>query len=354
MRFPPFEDAFSIRALHRAMLRALRGHRRDAEAAAFLLEAGPQLCALSRSLLDGSWRPVPYRTFPIRDPKPRMVAVVDFADRVVHHALVVAVEPAIDPMLDPDSFACRRGKGLHRCVERAQELLQTHPYYLGLDIEGYFRELPHDSVLTTLRGFNTPEPFVDLFARILTAEAAPSSRSTPASGDECLPPSPLTPHSPPLPRGMCIGALTSQFLGNLGLHPVEEMLRAEFPDTAHVRYMDDIVVVGPSKARLWELHEAVHNVVECLGLALKTSATRLAPATEGLSFCGYRVFRSTLRLRRRSVVRLGRRIKSTETRRCGGTISSERAESSVTTRINHVATADTLEWRIALVRRLWP
>lgn len=95
MRFPPFEDAFSIRALHRAMLRALRGHRRDAEAAAFLLEAGPQLCALSRSLLDGSWRPAPYRTFPIRDPKPRMVAVVDFADRVVHHALVVAVEPAI-------------------------------------------------------------------------------------------------------------------------------------------------------------------------------------------------------------------------------------------------------------------
>ena len=352
--FPDFERAFSVRALHEAMLRALKGHRGDAEAAAFLLEAGPRLCALSRDLLAGAWQPSPYRTFPIRDPKPRMVAVVDFADRVIHHALVAAVEPAIDQQLDPDSFACRRGKGLHRCVVRAQELLRAHPYHLGLDIEGYFRELPHQTVLTTLRGFGTPEPFVDLFARILAAEEAPSSRPLISSEEFVSPCSPLTPHSSPLPRGMCIGALTSQFLGNLGLDPVETMLRAKFPDTAHVRYMDDIVAFGRSKARLWDLHEAIQDAAEGLGVRLKTSATRLAPATEGLSFCGYRVYRRSIRLRRRSLVRLGRRIKSTERRRRNGTLCEERAESSVTTRLNHAATADTLDWRKALVRRLWP
>jgi hypothetical protein len=90
MSFPDFNQAFSVRALHRAMQRAMKGHRGDPEAAAFLLEAGPRLCDLSARLLARTWRPSPYRTFPIRDPKPRTVAVVDFADRVVHHALVAA------------------------------------------------------------------------------------------------------------------------------------------------------------------------------------------------------------------------------------------------------------------------
>lgn len=335
-----FGRAFSVSALHRAMMRALRGHRDDAEAAAFLLECGPRLCELSRALLNGTWRPSRYRLFPIRDPKPRMVAVIPFADRVVHHALISALEPAIEPQLDPDSFACRRGMGLHRSIERAQELLRVHRYSLGLDIEGYFRAIPHETLLATLRSFGTTEPFVDVFAKVLAAEE---------------PDSPPTPHpSPLLPRGMCIGALTSQFLGNIGLHPVEVMLRRVFTDADHVRYMDDIVVFGGSKRRLWKIHEVVGEEVERLGLKLKTSATRLAPSTEGLTFCGYRIYRGSIRLRRRSLVRLGRRIKSTERRRRTGTISSEKAESSVTTRLNHAATAETLEWRKALVRRLWP
>lgn len=350
--FPPFEEAFSVRSLHRAMMRALKGHRSDEEAAAFLLECGPRLCALSRALLNWSWRPAAYRTFPIRDPKPRMVAVVDFRDRVVHHALVSAVEPAIDPMLDPESFACRKGMGLHRCVDRAQHLLRTHPYHLGLDIEGYFREIPHETLLTTLRGFGCPEPFVDLFARILAAEESEQGNlphSFSSSPDLRLP----TP-DPWSPRGMCIGALTSQFLGNVGLHPVESMPCSGFADTEHVRYMDDIVIFDESKARLWQVHAAIQAVVEELGLRLKEKATRLAPATEGLSFCGYRVFRGTVRLNRRTLVRLGRRIASTERRQRQGMLDEGRAESSVTTRFNHAATADGLEWRKELVRRLWP
>jgi hypothetical protein len=354
MSFPDFNQAFSVRALHRAMQRAMKGHRGDPEAAAFLLEAGPRLCDLSARLLAESWRPSPYRTFPIRDPKPRMVAVVDFADRVVHHALVAGVEPAIDPQLDPDSFACRKGKGLHRCVDRAQELLRAYPYCLSLDIEGYFRELPHGSVLATLRGFGTSELFVHLFARVLAAHEAPSLCKDGDSHEVPLAVSPLTPHPSPLSRGMCIGALTSQFLGNLGLHPVEAMLRREFPDTGHARYMDDILVLGSSTARLWEVHAAVSGAVNALGLTLKSEATLLAPTTEGISYCGYRIFRSVVRLRPRSLTRLGRRIAATERKHLAGPIDRVRAESSVTTRINHAATADTLEWRKELVRRLWP
>jgi hypothetical protein len=88
--FPEFAHAFGPAALHRAFLRAQRHHRRDPEAATWLLELGPRLCALSRSLLAGAWRPSPVRSFSIRDPKPRVVVQARFADRIVHHALIAA------------------------------------------------------------------------------------------------------------------------------------------------------------------------------------------------------------------------------------------------------------------------
>ena len=158
--YPPFDAAFSVGALHRSFRRALRGHQRDPEAATFAVECGPRVCVLARQLVAGTWAPGPMRTFRIREPKPREVAVLPFEDRVVHHALVAALEPVIDPRLDPASFACRKGKGLHRCITRAQELAARHRYAVVFDIRHYFQTLPHEAALGELRqAFGVPEPF---------------------------------------------------------------------------------------------------------------------------------------------------------------------------------------------------
>lgn len=326
----PYDDAFSVEALHRAYLRALKRHRGQPEAAAFTLECGPRLVEMSRGVRDGTWLPSPGRAFPIRDPKPRVVVMVPFADRVVHHALVAALEPAIDPLLDPDSFACRRDRGIHQALARAQTLLHAHPYYLGLDVEHYFPSVPHATLIGILTGFGVPRPYLDLFQLILDGDAHGAD------------------------RGMSIGALTSQFLGSIGLDPVERMLRADFPDCAHVRYMDDIVVFGPEKKRLWTARDACRQELERLGLVLKASATRLAPSTEGLTFLGCRVFRATIRLRRSRQVLLGRHIREAEHARREGCLDEERATASIATRLAHAASFDTLTWRQDLVRRLWP
>jgi RNA-directed DNA polymerase len=217
--YPRFEDAFSVPALHAAYRAALRGHHRDPEAAAFTLECGPRLCALHRAVLRGSYVPGPMRTFAIRDPKPREVVVVPFVDRVLHHALVAALEPVVEPRLDPDSYACRKGKGLHRAVTRAQALLCRHPYALQMDVRHYFAALPHRSVLDVLAGapFRLPARYLALVHSVLNAGTVGRTGAVSV--------------------GMPIGALTSQVLGNIALHPVEAMLRGRFADVDHVRYM---------------------------------------------------------------------------------------------------------------------
>lgn len=313
---PAFEEAFSPGALYRAYRRALHRHRRDAGAAAFTLECGPAVCDLSRRLLAGTWVPSPVRTFRIRDPKPRTVCVTPFTDRVVHHALVAALEPAAEPALDPDSYACRKGKGIHRCVGRAQEYQRVHDWFVALDVRHYFPNVPHATLVAILAGLGIPGPYQRLVRRIL--EGAP-----------CV--------GPPPGRGMPIGALTSQFLGNVGLDPVERMLRADFPDCDHVRYMDDIVVFGPSRTRVREAHRAVDAATRALGLELKPSATVVAPATEGLSFLGFRVHGAVVRPDRATRVRLNRRIRAAEAAiRDGSARDPDRARAGIATRINHL------------------
>ncbi|MCP5110016.1 MAG: hypothetical protein GY953_04200, partial [bacterium] len=64
--------------------RAAAGKRRRSDVARFRLDLEWELCRLRRELEDGSYQPGPYRTFWLRDPKPRLMSAARFRDRVVH------------------------------------------------------------------------------------------------------------------------------------------------------------------------------------------------------------------------------------------------------------------------------
>ena len=64
-------------------LAAARGKRKRPDVARFLFNLEPNVWALQRELLAGAWRPGEYRTFWIRDPKPRMISAAPFRDRVI-------------------------------------------------------------------------------------------------------------------------------------------------------------------------------------------------------------------------------------------------------------------------------
>ena len=73
-------------------------------------------------------------------PKLREIFAADFQDRVVHYLLVDYLERLWEPIFIHDSYACRRGKGVHAGVARLQQFIQvtadgTRPaWYLQLDI----------------------------------------------------------------------------------------------------------------------------------------------------------------------------------------------------------------------------
>ena len=90
-------------------------------------------------------------------PKLREVFAADFRDRVVHHLLVEYLERIWEPIFIHDSYACRKGKGVHAAVERLQGFLRqatangTRPaWFLQLDVRNYFMRIDKDILFRML------------------------------------------------------------------------------------------------------------------------------------------------------------------------------------------------------------
>jgi hypothetical protein len=117
-----------------AYRKARRGKRRKTDVACFGLNLEIELLSLQRELLWGDYQPGGYRLFKIYERKPRIISAASFRDRVVHHAVMNLIEPPLDRAFIHDSYACRKGKGVHAAIDRYQGWAHRHAYALKMDI----------------------------------------------------------------------------------------------------------------------------------------------------------------------------------------------------------------------------
>jgi hypothetical protein len=81
--------------LERAYRLACKGKRSHSPAADFEFNWEGHLLALQAELTAKSYRPGPYHSFYIHEPKKRLISAAPFPDRVVHHALCQIIEPIL-------------------------------------------------------------------------------------------------------------------------------------------------------------------------------------------------------------------------------------------------------------------
>jgi RNA-directed DNA polymerase len=75
----------SFAGLQAAARRAQRGKRYRPAVLAFNANLEAELLRLQEELRSFTYSPGPYRRYPIRYPKPRLISAAPFRDRVVHH-----------------------------------------------------------------------------------------------------------------------------------------------------------------------------------------------------------------------------------------------------------------------------
>ena len=287
-------------AYHRARRR--KRYKRVAVEFDFAWESN--LLQLQRELQSGEYAPGVYRHFIIHEPKRRKISAAPFRDRVVHHALVNVLEPIFERRFIFDSYACRRHKGTHRALDRAQGYLRRFPYFLKTDIVKFFPSVDHAVLLELIRRRVADEQVLQLLAKILATGAGVFDDDVPKTyfPDDDL-------FAVARPRGLPIGNLTSQFCANVLLDPLDHFLKEELRVEGYVRYADDLVLFGRDKVVLWQARDAVSKQLQSLRLRLHGAKTYISSARRGLKFLGFVMYPTDRRLQQSALLRFNRRVK---------------------------------------------
>ena len=313
-----------------AAYRAAAGKRRRPEVAAYMRNLFGESARLRTDILDGSVEVGKMKQFAIRDPKPRIIHAPCFRERVLHHALMHFVGPALDRTLVHDSYACRVGKGTLEAVRRVQHHLRRFAWYGKLDVRAYFASIDHEILLGMLRRRFRDAGLLWLITRIVHAhETAPG-------------------------KGLPIGALTSQHFANLYLGGLDRHLLEHVGVRGLVRYMDDIAFWCDTRDRTRAaVRAAVGCAADCLDLDIKPQM-QINRSVHGITYCGFRVTRGAVRLTPRRRRRYSEQRRQWEEAFAAGRLSVRGLQAGYASALAVTAHAEATGWRREQLRRCPP
>lgn len=330
--------------LYLAYRLARLGKRGRAPAAAFEFHLEENLVTLQHELLTQSYRPGPYHSFFIHEPKRRLISAAPFRDRVVHHALCNVIEPLFERSFCEDSYANRVGKGTHRALDRCQHYARRFRYVLQADVRQFFPSIDHAILRRLLqRKIDDPDT-LDLIDHILASGRDVLSEQYTMRwfpGDDLL--------AVQRPRGLPIGNLTSQFWANCYLNSFDHCVKRELRCPGYVRYVDDFLLFADDKDKLWAWRAALEERLAALRLTIHPGA-QPRPVTEGIPFLGFVVYPTHRLVKRRKVVQTKRRLRRLTLAYRAGEVDQARVQASVRGWLNHVRYADSWHLRAAVLQ----
>ena len=331
--------AFSnlVKAFHQAQ----KGKRYRREVARFRLDLEKELVAMQEALLDGSYALGDYRTFHIRDPKPRLISAAPFRDRILHHAICNVIGPVLERGMIFDTYANRKEKGTNKAILRYQHFARRYDYALKADIQKFFPSIDHAVLKDRLaRKIGCP-PTLAWIYRIIDHSNPQEPVLSYFPGDDLFTVADRR-------RGLPIGNLCSQLFANYYLDGLDHFVKETLRCPAYVRYVDDFVLLDDSSARLQAWQAEIGYFLQAYRLNLHGQKTQVLPVAAGHSFLGHRVFPAYRTLRSQNVRRFRRRNRQQLWRLRNGHLTLPEYHQSLTSWAAHASFShtETLQNRI--------
>lgn len=200
------------------------------------------------------------------------------------HAIMSVVDKHLKKRFIRTTSASIKDRGMHDLMKYIRRDMQEDPegtrFCYKFDISKFYESVNQDFVMYSVhRVFKDKKliAMLDNFVRII-------------------------------PQGISIGLRSSQGLGNLLLSVyLDHYLKDRYGVRHFYRYCDDGVVLGKSKAELWEIRDAVHEQVEQIDLKVKANE-RVFPVDEGIDFLGYVIYPDHVLLRKRIKQKFARKM----------------------------------------------
>lgn len=302
-----YETLCSYENLYQAYLHARLGKRYRDEVMKFSFNLEENLMELRNELLNQTYEIGGYREFFVWEPKKRLIMALPFRDRVVQWAIYQLVNPILDKMYIFDSYGCRNNKGTLKAYQRLHYWLrqvakkEQKYYYLKLDVSKYFYRVDHQVLIKLLRKRVADKKLLWLIESIINYDEI--SFGLKLNGDVD------NPEDRVKGKGMPIGNLTSQMFANLYLNELDQYCKRELGIHYYVRYMDDVIILSDDKDKLHEYKDLIQSFLEDKLKLNLNNKTAIRPITLGIEFVGYRLWPTHIKVRKKTALKMKRRIK---------------------------------------------
>ncbi len=329
-----------------AAQKAQRGKRFQSNVAVFNFHLERNLFQLQKELIEQTYKPGAYKEFYIFEPKPRMISAAPYRDRVVHHALCNLIAPVLERSMIYDSYANRKGKGTHKAILRYQKFCKHNKYVLKCDIKKFFPSIDHDILKREIRKKIGCVKTLWLLDTIIDNSNEQEVHVSFFPGDDLF--------SPFLRRkGLPIGNLTSQLLGNYYLNGLDHFVKETLCCKFYVRYVDDFVVLGNDKRELQLVRKEVEKFLQKYRLLLHSGKSRIYQVREGIAFLGHRVFADFRLIKTENVRRFRKRVRRHLKAYWSGTMSLQDFNKRVISWFAHAEFSNTYRLRRKIYKEIY-
>jgi len=296
-----YEKIYEWNNLLNAFHKAKKGKSNNQEVLEFEYDLENRLIEIQKQLEDQNYIFSGYKSFQIYEPKKRTISCAPFQDRVIHHAICNIINPIIDKSIISDSYACRKGKGLHKAVRRGFYFYKNNEFCYKLDIRKYFYTIDQEILLNKLSSKFKDHKLLNLFLQLLSTYKTESEYYFPFEKDNLF--------DYARNRGLPIGNLTSQIFANFYLSGFDHFVKEELHQRDYIRYMDDVLVFSNDKNELQEVKENIREKLASLRLHIHPDKNVISKTKHGINFLGFRYKNSRINLQNKNLIRFKRNLK---------------------------------------------
>lgn len=248
------------------------------------------LLELQKMLLEKTYQTSEYETFIKNDGKKEreIFKLPYYPDRVCQWAIIQVIEPFLIRNLIKNTYSAIPGRGIHAALLDLRQAIQRDPdgcmYCLKLDVKKYYPSIDHSILKAKFRKLFKDKELLWLLDEIID--------STPGQS------------------GIPIGNYVSQYAGNFYLSDFDHWIKEVKQIKHYFRYMDDIVILMPSKSDLHALRKDIAVYFwENLHLTIKENWQVFPTFVRGIDFVGYRIFKEYTLLRKSTCKQLKKKMR---------------------------------------------
>jgi hypothetical protein len=209
-------------------------------------------------------------------------------DALVLKAVAIVLTPLLQPHLSSRCFHLAGTGGGKAAVREVAAHLEENTFVFRTDVKGYYASINHEILLELVRQFVPDAAVLELIDGYLRRVVAEDGVYEEIS------------------QGISLGCPLSPLMGALFLKPLDDLMGRM--GLFYVRFMDDWVILAPTR---WKLRGAVRAVQELMGelkLVLHPDKTFIGRISRGFDFLGYWFTPEGLGIASKSVERFAERV----------------------------------------------